>query len=203
MGQLESSSTCLGDLDGASVFLFTFASTSTATYRAPGDWLVRQGRVHLANCSCDRLLDGRDGDFVQVWAPAVLSSRKNRPWRKSLLPWMRLFGVRGFHMRFPKLPSLAAPAISTRHFDSQLGCLVRQTRRRDKYCCRRRSHVVFIYSGSVCRTTQLYQNGHCRRRGYWRSLPHVLLPSARLPSLQVRELQRVSRYLSADTNAQH
>lgn len=62
MGQLESSSTCLGDLDGASVLLFTLLFASTATYRAPGDWLVRQGRVHLANYSCGRLLDGRDGD---------------------------------------------------------------------------------------------------------------------------------------------
>jgi hypothetical protein len=60
MGQLEGSSTCLGDLDGGSVF--TLYSTSTATYRAPGDWLVRQGRVHLARYSCCRLLEGRDGD---------------------------------------------------------------------------------------------------------------------------------------------
>jgi hypothetical protein len=33
-----------------------------ATYRAPGDWLVRQSRVHLAHYSCCRLLEGRDGD---------------------------------------------------------------------------------------------------------------------------------------------
>jgi hypothetical protein len=37
-----------------------------ATYRAPGDWLVRQGRVHLANYSCYGLFDGRDGDRMQV-----------------------------------------------------------------------------------------------------------------------------------------
>jgi hypothetical protein len=65
MGQLESSSTCLGDLDGGSVFTFVSVFVSllrAATYRAPGDWLVRQSRVHLANCSCEGLLDGRDGD---------------------------------------------------------------------------------------------------------------------------------------------
>lgn len=47
-------------------YSFTLFCVSTATYRAPGDWLVRQSRVHLANYSCDRLLDGRDGDEVQV-----------------------------------------------------------------------------------------------------------------------------------------
>lgn len=63
MRQLESSSTCLGDLDGDSVFTLG-PTTSGATYRAPGDWLVRQGRVHLADYGCRNILDGRDGDCL-------------------------------------------------------------------------------------------------------------------------------------------
>lgn len=49
-----------------------------ATYRAPGDWLVRQGRVHLSDSSCCNLLDGRNGECRRTGlAPAVFGGEKS------------------------------------------------------------------------------------------------------------------------------
>ena len=178
-------------------YSFTLLFASTATYRAPGDWLVRQSRVHLAHYRCDRLLDGRDGDGEQV-EHLPFCDQEKQTLRKVALALDEIVRRAGLSHAIPEA-SLArracqcrwsckqAPATKSR-CRKHLVALSCPRRRRDKYCRRRRRHVVFNYSGPLCRTAQLHQDGHCRCRSYWRSLPDVLLPSTRLSTFQVREL---------------
>jgi hypothetical protein len=66
---------------------YLLPTTSGATYRALGDWLVRQGRVHLANYGCCSFLEGRDGDCPPYrLAPSVFEKMTEKKVQGSLFP---------------------------------------------------------------------------------------------------------------------